>query len=66
MFSLGIFLKRAFPEKWEDAAEFNMKFFDPPLFVRNGSGPEQLEKKDYKQRKHDPLNRSATLAVPQP
>jgi len=58
MFSLGIFLKRAFPEKWEDKLlEFNMKFFDPPLGLSEmGLVQKQLEKKDYKYKcKDDPL-----------
>jgi hypothetical protein len=32
MFSVGLYLKKAFPEGWEDKLlEFNHKYFNPPL-----------------------------------
>ena len=58
MFSLGIFLKKAFPEKWSDKLmEFNMKFFDPPLGLSEiALVQKQLEKKEYKYKcKDDPI-----------
>lgn len=58
MFSLGIFLRKAFPEKWGDKLlEFNMKFFDPPLGLQEiALIQKQLEKKEYKYKcKDDPI-----------
>jgi hypothetical protein len=58
LFSLGIFLKKAFPEKWEDKLlEFNMKFFQPPLGIQELQVvSQQLQKKDYKYKcKDEPI-----------
>ena len=58
MFSLGIFLKKAFPEGWSDKLlEFNMKYFDPPLGIQELQIiTKQLEKKDYRYKcKDEPI-----------
>ena len=58
MFSLGIYLKKAFPEAWQDKLlEYNQKYFDPPLGIQElGIIQKQLEKKDYKYKcKDDPI-----------
>jgi len=58
MFSLGLYLKKAFPEAWQDKLlEYNQKYFDPPLGIQElGIIQKQLEKKDYKYKcKDDPI-----------
>ncbi len=58
MFSLGIYLKKAFPIGWEDKLlEFNQKYFTPPLGLQElGVIQKQLEKKEYKYKcKDDPI-----------
>lgn len=58
MFSLGLYLKKAFPEGWETKLmEFNQKYFDPPLGLQElGIIQKQLERKDYRYKcKDDPI-----------
>lgn len=58
MFSLGLYLKKAFPEGWADKLlEYNHKYFNPPLGLQElALIQKQLEKKDYRYKcKDDPL-----------
>ena len=58
MFSLGIFLRKAFPEGWSDKLlEYNMKYFEPPLGIQELQVIiKQLEKKDYRYKcKDEPI-----------
>jgi hypothetical protein len=58
MFSLGLYLKKAFPEGWPDKLlDYNHKYFNPPLGLQElALIQKQLEKKDYRFKcKDDPL-----------
>ena len=58
MFSLGLYLKKAFPEAWDNKLlEYNQKYFDPPLGLQElGIIQKQLERKDYRYKcKDDPI-----------
>jgi hypothetical protein len=58
LFALGTFLKRKFPDQWEQKLEeYNQKLFDPPLPVAEVSQVQKsLRGKDYKYRcKDQPL-----------
>lgn len=59
LFNIGIYLKKAAPNGWEDKLmEYNMKYFDPPLGVGELQViSKQLQKKEYKYKCKDaPLN----------
>lgn len=59
LFNLGIYLKKAFPGKWEDKLmEYNQKFLSPPLGMSEIQIiVKQLVKKDYKYKCKDaPIN----------
>ena len=58
MFSLGLYLKKAFPQAWDSKLlEYNQKYFDPPLGLQElGIIQKQLERKDYRYKcKDDPI-----------
>ena len=58
LFSLGIYLKKAFAQNWGDKLlEYNMKYFDPPLGIQELQIiSKQLEKKEYKYKcKDEPI-----------
>jgi hypothetical protein len=58
MFSLGLYLKKAFPEDWGNKLlEYNQKYFKPPLGLQElGVIQKQLERKDYRYKcKDDPI-----------
>ena len=57
LFSLGIYLKKAFPNWQDKLLEFNHKYFDPPLGMQELQlVTKQLEKKDYKYKcKDEPI-----------
>lgn len=58
MFSIGLYLKKAFPLGWEDRLlEYNHKYFNPPLGLQElGIIQKQLERKDYRYKcKDDPI-----------
>jgi len=59
LFSVGIYLKKSAPSKWEDKLmEYNLKYFDPPLGASELQIiSKQLQKKEYKYKCKDaPLN----------
>jgi len=58
LFSVGIYLKKAFPVGWEDKLmEYNQKYFNPPLGLQEiALIQKQLEKKEYRYKcKDDPI-----------
>ncbi len=58
LFSVGIYLKKAFPVGWEDRLmEYNQKYFNPPLGLQEiALIQKQLEKKEYRYKcKDDPI-----------
>ena len=58
MFSLGLYLKKAFPEDWGNKLlVYNQKYFTPPLGLQElGVIQKQLERKDYRYKcKDDPI-----------
>lgn len=58
LFSLGIYLKKAFPSNWHDKLlEYNMKYFSPPLGLTEiQTVIKQLDKKDYRYKcKDEPI-----------
>jgi hypothetical protein len=57
LFSLGIYLKKAFPNWQDKLLEFNHKYFEPPLGMQELQlVTKQLEKKDYRYKcKDEPI-----------
>ena len=59
LFNLGIYLRKAYPTKWEDELmAYNMKYMTPPLSMQELQLiTKQLEKKEYKYKCKDaPIN----------
>jgi len=55
LFALGVYVRKAFPDKWEDKLEeFNTKYMDPPLESKEVQTiQKQIGKKDYNYRCND-------------
>jgi hypothetical protein len=59
LFNIGIYLRKAFPENWEDKLmEYNLKYLSPPLGMSELQViSKQLQKKEYRYKCKDaPIN----------